>query len=147
MYMFVISIALDTPIYLTDFHRDYTIGEITHEAGLFELNQSVKQGTEPKADNFKIDFSAVDGVMVSAFANTDYKNRRCLVQRVELDDNDESVVSIETWLDGTLNNYEFVNTKTSSYLSVSVGSIFNSFNMVNKRNMMSFVIIVHTCVC
>lgn len=135
MYAFFITLALDTPIYLTDFHRDYTIGAITHESGMFNLTQAVKQGTEPKAENFKIDFSAIDGTMVSAFANTPYKNRRCLIQRVELDDDDESVISIETWLDGTLNNYEFICTNTSSYFSVSVGSIFNAFNMVKRRNL------------
>lgn len=135
MYAFFITLELDVPIYLTDFHRDYSIGALNYQAGMFKMSQSVKQGTEPKAENFKIDLSAIDGTMVSVFANTNYKNKRCLIERVEIDDNDSSVVSVETWLDGILNSYEFVNSKTSSIFSVSVGSIFNAFNMVKRRNL------------
>jgi hypothetical protein len=132
----MLKFNLSPIIYLTDFHRDYTFEGSIYQSGMFELDESVKQGTEPSAGNFKIQLSAIDGTMVNAFADHDYKNKQCLITRVEIDDDNESiVVGSEIWLDGTLNNYNFTNTDKTSYLSVTVGSIFNAFDMVKKRNL------------
>lgn len=131
---YLIKLDFDTPIYLTDFHRDYDVGGLVYNTGKFYLKSSVVQKAEPSASDFTIEFSAVDQTLVSAFANNSYKNRSCTVTRITMDAN-EQFVSSETWLDGDMEKYTYTNNEKSSTLKLSVASIFGAFDTITSVNL------------
>ena len=98
-YIYAVSIDLDIPIYLTDFHRSIIHDSKIFISGEIDVQSSVTQKSQPSASDFNLTLSAVDQTLVNAFANNDYKNRRCLIERLTLDD-DENVIESEIWLDG-----------------------------------------------
>lgn len=132
-YIYLITIELDTPIYLTDMHRDMTYNGDVFISGKVEVKSAVVQKSQPSANDFNLQLSAVDQTLVSAIGNTNYKGRRCLIQRATLDTN-ENVASVETWLDGDLNKYTYTNKLKESVIKLSVSSIFAAFEAIKMIN-------------
>lgn len=133
IYIHLVKLDLSTPVYLTDAHRDFEYNGKTYIAGKLDIKQSVKQKAQPSANDFSMTLSAVDQTLVSAFANFPYKGKQCLVLSAVLND-DESIASVSTWLDGELNKYTFNGKEKQSTLKVSVSSIFAAFESINKLN-------------
>jgi len=133
-YIYAVSISLDVPIYLTDFHRNKTYDGKNFIAGKVKVDSPIVQKSAPSANDFVLIMSAVDQTLVSAFANGAYKNRRCLVERLTLDD-DENIIDTEIWLDGDCNKYTYSGKLNTSTISLTVSSIFAAFDMVNMVNL------------
>ena len=132
-YIYLVTFELDTPIYLTDMHRNISYGGHTFISGKVEVKSSVVQKSQPSANDFNLKLSAVDQTLVSAIAASNYKGRRCLIQRATLNA-DESIASVETWLDGDLNKYNYTNKLKESVITMSVASIFAAFEAVKMVN-------------
>jgi hypothetical protein len=133
-YIYAVSIDLDVPIYLTDFHRSIIHDSKNFISGEIDVQSSVTQKSQPSASDFNLTLSAVDQTLVNAFANNDYKNRRCLIERLTLDD-DENVIESEIWLDGDCNKYAYSGKLNTSTLNLMVSSIFAAFDAVNMVNL------------
>ena len=133
-YIYVVAIDLDTPIYLTDHQRDFLFSGKTYRAGYLKIKSSVKQKSAPSATDFSLELSAVDQTMISAFANNQYKGRSCKITKVYLND-DESVASSETWLDGECNSYSYRGKRKESILTLKLSSIFGAFESVKMINL------------
>ena len=131
VYIYVVTLNLDTPVYLTDCHRNYDYNGHNFIAGKLKIDQSVVQRSTPSANDFSIQISAVDNIILPAIVGSDYKGRQCLVERLELNSN-ESVKSTEVWLDGDLNKYNYINNLKDSILKLSVSSIFGAFESVKS---------------
>lgn len=116
-------------------HRDYMREDgHTFRSGKLKINSAVIQKSQPSANDFSIQLSAVDQTMVSAFTNSNYKGKRCLVERITLHDN-ETTSDSEIWLDGDLNKYSYKGGLKESTLTISVGSIFAAFESVKMVNL------------
>ena len=133
-YIYVVTIFLDVPLYLTDMHRNYSYNGHNFIAGKLKINNAVIQKSQPSANDFSMLLSAVDQTLVSAFTSSNYKGRRCLIERITLND-DETINSVETWLDGDLNKYSYANTLKESVIKLSVGSIFAAFESIKMLNL------------
>lgn len=132
--IYLVTLYLDTPVYLTDMDRDMVYEGRTFIKGKFKTDNAVDQKSTPSANDFSITFSAVDQTLISAIANSNYKGKRCLIQRVSLNE-DETIESVQTWLDGELNKYSYKNTPTESTITLVVGSIFAAFEGVKMLNL------------
>ena len=132
-YIYLITIELGTPLYLTDMHRDLSHNGHTFISGKINVNSAVVQKSQPSANDFSITLSAVDQTLVSAIASTNYKGKRCLIERATLND-DETISSVETWLDGDLNKYTYANKLKESTIKLSVSSIFAAFDAIKMVN-------------
>jgi len=53
-YIYIVTIGLQNPIYLTDAHRDFAHGGHTFIAGKLKLDQAVTQRAEPSANDFAL---------------------------------------------------------------------------------------------
>lgn len=129
--IFLVKFNLPTPLYLTNFHRDYSYDGNTYIAGKISINADVKQTSEPKANSFDIDLSAVDKTMISVFTSQSYKNRQCEVLRADIDDNEE-VISVESWVTGTMERYTYTGSVNNAELKIKVSSIFGAFDTVTS---------------
>ena len=114
-------------------HRDLDYNCHTFISGKLKVSSSVVQKSQPSANDFVISLSAVDQSLVSAIASTNYKGRRCLIERIKLND-DETVNTVETWLDGELNKYSYVNKLKESTITLNIASIFAAFESVKMLN-------------
>lgn len=132
-YIYLITVDLDVPIYLTDMNHDKTYNSKSFIAGEVKVNSAVVQKSQPSANDFTLLLSAVDQTLVSAIAGSNYKGRRCLIERATLND-DETIASVETWLDGDLNKYTYTNKLNESVIKLSVSSIFAAFESVKMVN-------------
>lgn len=133
-YIYAVTIGLDVPIYLTDFHRNIGHNGHTFIAGKLKVDQPVIQKSEPSANDFTLMLSAVDQTLVSAIGGNPYKGKPCLVERLTLND-DETVASYEVWLDGELNQYSYTNKLKESVIKLKVSSIFGAFESVKMLNL------------
>lgn len=125
-YIYVVTLALDTPVYLTDMHRNYDYDGKTFIKGKLEIKAGVSQKVEPSASNFNMLLSAIDGTLIAAIAGSNYKGKGCLVERLKLND-DETLNSSEVWLDGDCNNFIFTDKLKTSNLNLKVSSVFGAF--------------------
>ena len=132
-YIYLITIELDSPLYLTDMHRNLTNNGHDFISGKVKVDSAVVQKSQPSANDFNITLSAVDQTLVSAIANTNYKGKRCLIERAILND-DETISSTEIWLDGDLNKYTYTNKLNESTIKLSVSSIFAAFDAIKMVN-------------
>ncbi len=133
-YIYLITIELDSPIYLTDMHRTIVHNSKNFISGKVVVNSSVVQKSQPSANDFDLKLSAVDQTLISAIADSNYKGRRCLIERATLNDQ-EAIVAIETWLDGDLNKYTYTNKLKESTIKLSVSSIFAAFEAIKMVNL------------
>ena len=133
-YIYIVTIELDTFVRLTDCHRDFVYDDDTYTSGKLKVENAIEQKSAPSANDFDLTISAVDQTMVSVFANNPYKGRRCLIQRLELDD-DENVIDMMIWLDGELNKYTYTNSLNESTIKLTVSSIFAAFSAVKMLNL------------
>ncbi len=133
-YIYVVTIDLDVPIYLTDCQHDFSYLGKTFRSGYLKIKSSVKQKSTPSATDFSLVLSGVDQTMISAFANNPYKGRSCKVERLELDD-DETVLESKVWLDGECNSYSYTGRTKESNLTLKLSSIFGAFESVKMINL------------
>ena len=133
-YIYVVTISLDVPIYLTDSPRNRDYNGHTYIAGKLKITNSINQKSQPSASDFSIELSGVDQTIVSAIAGSNYKGRRCLIEKLTLND-DETIASSEIWLDGDCNKYSYTNKTTTSTIKLSISSIFGAFDSINMINL------------
>lgn len=133
IYAHLLEFELDTPTYLTDFHRNYSDDGKTYIAGKLAVNEAIKQKSEPSSSDFSVVLSAVDQTMVSVFTSQEYKGRRCVIYRVEFDDN-ENIINKTVWMDGFINNYVFSDTIAASTMKIVMNSVFSSFKRVRMKD-------------
>jgi len=127
---FFVKMDLDTPLYLTDYHRNVEYNGNTYISGLMKINASVVQKAIPSASNFKIILSATVDGMIDHFTGSNYKNKPCIVNRMEFNES-EVITNVSVWLNGLLNSYEFINKTSESTIVITVSTLFAAFDSVN----------------
>lgn len=130
--IFLVKFDLDTPLFLTNFHRDFTYDGNTYIKGKMAVDAPIKQTSQPNANSFDVTLSAVDKTLISVFTSQPYKNRECEVLRAYIDEEDESLISVESWVTGTLEKYTYTGSVNGANLKIKVSSIFGAFDTVTS---------------
>lgn len=130
----LIKLNFPTPIYITDYGQDITLNTITYDASsyILEVGEASETGAI-RVNSMDLVLSAVERSYVSLFLNSDYINKRVLIQRACLDNNDNVIGEPITYFDGRIVAYDIEDSGTDSKITIEVASHWQDFDKVQNR--------------
>lgn len=130
----LIKLDFPTPIYLTDYGQDIVYSTITYDASsyILEVGDANESG-EIRVNSMDLTLSAVYQSYVSLFLQSDYVNKRVLVQRVCLDDNGDVIGEPITYFDGRIVAFDIEDSGTDSKITIELASHWQDFDKIQNR--------------
>lgn len=134
IYAHLVMLGLDSPIFLTDYHRDYVYDGDNYTHGSVKIDGSVKQKVDLGASEFTVELDATTDTFVNVFAANEYKNKPCKITRIELD-SEGNIVDSYIYYDGLMDSFTFSNSVKSTTIKLKLSSIFARFTKPMRLNL------------